>query len=71
MHDQIVEKLRIERHTQRFTLKELSEKSGVSKKHICSIENGKTSPSLEILQKLADALGVEIGIVYDKKIVPK
>jgi len=62
MVDKIADQLRIERHTQRMTLDELSLKSGVSAKHLCNIENGKTRPTLETLQKIAKSLGVRISI---------
>ncbi|MBM7854974.1 transcriptional regulator with XRE-family HTH domain [Desulfohalotomaculum tongense] len=62
MLNKIVNQLRIERHAQKVTLDELAAKSGISAKHICNIENFKSKPTIETLQKLANALGVKINI---------
>jgi transcriptional regulator with XRE-family HTH domain len=50
-----VRRLRLDRkHTQT----ELAEMAGIKKVHVNRIENGKSSPSAEVLFALADALGV-------------
>jgi transcriptional regulator with XRE-family HTH domain len=66
MVDIIADQLRIERHAQRLTLEELANRSGVSVKHICNIENKKTKPTLEILGKLAEAMDVQINVHLSK-----
>jgi transcriptional regulator with XRE-family HTH domain len=58
----LIEKLRVERHVKRMTLRQLASRSGISIKHLCNIENGKSQPSLETLRKIADALGVMLEI---------
>lgn len=50
----------------------LAEKTGVSAPYITQIEVGKRKPSLEIVEKLASALGVEYKTLfepYNSKIV--
>jgi transcriptional regulator with XRE-family HTH domain len=44
----------------------LSELAGVDKVTIVHIENGKVSPKVETLAKLADALGVEVADFFPK-----
>lgn len=62
MIEQIINQLRVERHAKRWTLDDLADKSGISKKHICNIENGKTRPSMDTLSKIAEALGIKISV---------
>lgn len=47
-----------------LTLKELEERSGVSKSEINAIENAKVSPRLNTLKLLADALDCRISDLY-------
>ncbi|SMC17312.1 Helix-turn-helix domain-containing protein [Clostridium acidisoli DSM 12555] len=54
----ISKKLRAFRTEQKLTLKELSEKSGISLSFISDIENDRRTPSIEKLKTLASALGV-------------
>jgi len=43
----------------------LAEKTGVSAPYITQIEVGKRTPSLDIVEKLATALGVEYKILFE------
>lgn len=43
----------------------LAKLSGVSCTHLYAIEAGKKSPSLDVLSKLADALGLRIEVTSD------
>ena len=43
----------------------LAEKTGVSAPYITQIEVGKRTPSLEIVEKLASALGVEYKALFE------
>lgn len=45
----------------RMTKQELYEKSGVSVGYLIGIEKGKCNPSLEILEKISEALGIKIS----------
>lgn len=49
------------RKAQNLTLRQLEEKSGVSKSQINDIENGKANPTIETLALLADALNVDLS----------
>ena len=53
---QSVKHLRIIRS---FTQKELAEKSNISRSHLSEIESGKKSPSIEVVKKIALALGLD------------
>lgn len=54
----IADKLRALRKENNLTLKELSQKTGISISFISDIENGRRSPSIEKLKILAKALNV-------------
>lgn len=54
-----MEKLRVLRAQRGLTLRELAERSGVSKDAISEIERGKRTPRASTLASLAVALGVE------------
>ena len=44
---------------------ELALKSGLNRPYLSAIEKGKRNVSLEVMEKLAGALGVEIGELID------
>jgi transcriptional regulator with XRE-family HTH domain len=44
---------------------ELALKSGLNRPYISAIEKGKRNVSLEVMEKLAGAMGVEIGELID------
>ena len=50
-----------------YSSEKLAEKSGISSSAINYIENGKRSPTLETLKKLADALDCCIEDLYTYK----
>ena len=55
----ICEVLRLLRISNDLTIKELSEKTGISASYIADLENGKKdSPSIEIIDKYSKALNV-------------
>ena len=51
----------------RITSKELSEMVGVTPTHISYILNNKRDPSVELLAKIASALGVPIEEIFGEK----
>lgn len=53
--------LRACRQSRGLTLEQLSERVGVVHSFIHSLESGKKQPSLQMVLKLADALGVRPG----------
>lgn len=66
MLKEIINELKKERIKKGITLEELSASCGVSIKHISNIENYKSTPTIETLQKLANSLGVFINISVKK-----
>jgi len=52
------------RTAQNMTLRQLEEKSGVSKSQINDIENGKGNPTVATLELLAAALKVELTELF-------
>lgn len=52
------------RTAQNLTLRQLEQKSGVSKSQINNIENGKSNPTIETLELLAKALKVELTELF-------
>jgi transcriptional regulator with XRE-family HTH domain len=53
------------RKQKRMTLRSLSILSGVSRTHINNIENGETSPTIDVLCRLSHALNVDIKILFE------
>lgn len=54
-----------QRHVRRWTLDQLVEVSGVSRRTLSNIEQGEANPSIGILLKLSDALGVGLSVLVD------
>ena len=52
------------RNARQLTLRQLEEKSGVSKTQINAIENGKANPRVDTLELLAAALEVDITALF-------
>lgn len=50
-----------------MSLRTLAERSGVAKSHIQKIEAGEANPSLEVMCRLAQALGCEITELFRYK----
>ena len=50
-----------------MTQKELSEATGVSQTEICKIENGTRNPSIKLLQRLANGMGMDLTISFKPK----
>lgn len=59
---EVVRKLRLQRN---LTVRDLAEKTNLSYAYISQIENGKRTPTIETLDKLAKALGVTIQYLID------
>ncbi|WP_368491180.1 helix-turn-helix domain-containing protein [Clostridium sp. BJN0013] len=50
----------------KITMDELSLKSRVSQKHVSNIKNHKATPTVETLNKIANALGADIQLTINK-----
>ena len=61
-------RLRLARQMQGMTLKGLADAVGCSESMLSKIENGKTSPSLPMLHRVVEALGTNIGWLFEEKV---
>ena len=62
------------RTSQNLTQKELSERTGIAQTEISKLENGTRNPSIKLLQRLADGMGMVLNISFtpkEKAIVPE
>ena len=55
------------RISQNLTQKELSERTGINQADISKLENGTRNPSLKLLKRLADGMGMTLKLEF----VPK
>ena len=55
------------RISQNMTQKELSEKTGIAQTEISRLENGTRNPSIKLLQRLADGMGLVLNISFSPK----
>lgn len=56
------------RTSQNLTQKQLSEKTGIDQSDISKLENGTRNPSINLLKRLADGLGMDLKIEFVKRI---
>ena len=62
------------RTSQNLTQKELSERTGIAQTEISKLENGTRNPSIKLLQRLADGMGMVLNVSFipkEKAIVPE
>jgi transcriptional regulator with XRE-family HTH domain len=57
-------RIRLLRKEKGFSQEELAERSGLNRPYISAIEQGKRNVSLEVMEKLAGALGIEIDQLF-------
>lgn len=55
------------RISQNLTQKELSERTGIDQADISKLEHGTRNPSLKLLKRLADGMGMELRLVFIPK----
>lgn len=55
------------RTTNNLTQKELAERTGIAQTEISRIENGSRNPSVKLLQRLADGMGMVLNISFTPK----
>lgn len=55
------------RISQNLTQKELAEKTGINQADISKLENGTRNPSLKLLKRLADGMGMDLKIDFIPK----
>jgi len=61
----IGERVRQHRNERGWTLDELSDRSGVSRRMLINIEHGEGNPSIATLLRISDALGVGLPVLVD------
>jgi transcriptional regulator with XRE-family HTH domain len=61
---QISNKLREIRKTRNITLQEVADDSSITKSMLSQIENGRTVPSLLVLMRLINALGIDLDSFF-------
>ena len=61
----IGERVRQHRNARGWTLDELSDRSGVSRRMLINIEHGEGNPSIATLLRISDALGVGLPVLVD------
>lgn len=64
---QLAPRLRSARQKRNLTLRALADAAGCSESLLSKIENGKATPSLPMLHRLATALGVNIGWMFEEE----
>ena len=65
VNELIGERVRQHRTTRGWTLDELADRSGVSRRMVISIEHGEGNPSIATLLRISDALGVGLPVLVD------
>jgi len=55
------------RISQNMSQKELSERTGISQTEISKLENGTRNPSIKLLQRLADGMGMVLNVTFTPK----
>ena len=55
------------RISQHLTQKELAERTGIDQADISKLENGTRNPSLKLLKRLADGMGMDLKLVFTPK----
>ena len=55
------------RTSQNLTQKELSERTGIAQTEISKLEKGTGNPSVKLLQRLADGMGMVLNISFTPK----
>lgn len=53
-----------ERRKKNLTTEKLAYENGISKGYLSDIENGKKLPSIKMLERIADALEVDISVLF-------
>jgi transcriptional regulator with XRE-family HTH domain len=65
VNELIGERVRQHRTTRGWTLDELADRSGVSRRMVINIEHGEGNPSIATLLRISDALGVGLPVLVD------
>ena len=64
---QLSQNIKSLRLSQKMTVEQLAAKSGFSKGFISQVENFRVTPSLNALNRLADALGISMSALFQQE----
>lgn len=56
--------VRRHRELMRLSQEELGDRAGLDRTYVSGIERGRRNPTLMVLQRLADALGADLDVVF-------
>lgn len=62
--EQLGMRIRFLRQQKKWSQEDLAFESSVNKNYICDLENGRRNPSLEILERLADAFSISLEELF-------
>lgn len=65
---EIGEKIKKLRTARKLSMRELGEKLGVSHAHISKLESGINSPSVDLLEKLADYFNIDVAYFFARDV---
>ena len=57
-------RIRYLRNLRKWSQEDLALESNVNRNYICDLENGRRNPSLEILERIADAFGISLSELF-------
>lgn len=57
-------RIRYLRSLRKWSQEDLALEANVNKNYICDLENGRRNPSLEILERISDALGITLSELF-------
>lgn len=57
-------RIRYLRNLRKWSQEDLALEANVNKNYLCDLENGRRNPSLEILERIADALGISLSELF-------
>jgi len=57
-------RIRYLRKLRRWSQEDLALEANINKNYICDLENGRRNPSLEILERIADAFGISLSELF-------
>ena len=57
-------RIRYLRNLRKWSQEDLALEANVNRNYICDLENGRRNPSLEILERIADAFGISLSELF-------